>query len=117
MKSLLAGLTSLPFIAGFALAAQPVPLNDVQMDAAIAGANASNAVLNPITVNDPNPITSSCSFIRPCTVTSTAVYPAPGVYNGCVDCNFPPPPPPPPPPPTPTQQFSSLLSSNGIGLR
>jgi hypothetical protein len=112
MRSLLAGLTSLPFVAGFALAAQSVPLNDTQMDAVIAGdafdpflLGASSTALNNLSARlNPTP-----------TPTPTPGFTA---YNGCYpDCNFPPPPPPPPPPPTPTQQFSSLLSSNGIGLR
>jgi len=114
MRSLLAGLTGLPLVTGVALAAQPVPLNDTQMDAVIAGdafdpflLGASSTALNNLGARlNPAP-----------TPTPT---PAPGFTDqpgGPCDCNFPPPPPPPPPPPTPTQQFSSLLSSNGIGLR
>jgi hypothetical protein len=37
MQGLLFGLASLPLLAGVALAAQPVPLNDAQMDAISAG--------------------------------------------------------------------------------
>src|SRR5271166_1174837 len=38
MRRLLSGLAALPFLAGIALAAQPVPLNDMQMDSVTAGA-------------------------------------------------------------------------------
>ena len=37
MRRLLCGLAALPFLAGAALAAQPIPLNDNQMDAVTAG--------------------------------------------------------------------------------
>jgi hypothetical protein len=37
MRRLLSGVASLPLLAGVALAAQPVPLNDAQMDAISAG--------------------------------------------------------------------------------
>jgi len=37
MKKLLAALTALPFMAGVAVAGQPQPLNDKQMDAVTAG--------------------------------------------------------------------------------
>ena len=38
MSWLLSGLAILPLLTGFTLAAQPMPLNDVQMDAVTAGA-------------------------------------------------------------------------------
>jgi hypothetical protein len=37
MRRLLAGLTALPLLSGIALAAQPVPLTDRQMDVVTAG--------------------------------------------------------------------------------
>ena len=37
MKRFLIGLAALPFLAGVSLAAQPVPLNDTQMDRVTAG--------------------------------------------------------------------------------
>ena len=37
MKRFLIGLAALPFMAGVSLAAQPVPLNDTQMDRVTAG--------------------------------------------------------------------------------
>lgn len=37
MKRFLFGLAALPFMAGVSLAAQPVPLNDTQMDRVTAG--------------------------------------------------------------------------------
>jgi len=37
MKRFLFGLAALPFLAGVSLAAQPVPLNDKQMDVVTAG--------------------------------------------------------------------------------
>jgi hypothetical protein len=37
MKRFLYGLAALPFLAGVSLAAQPVPLNDTQMDKVTAG--------------------------------------------------------------------------------
>ncbi|MBV8094106.1 MAG: hypothetical protein JOY71_07585 [Acetobacteraceae bacterium] len=37
MKKLLAGVAALPFLAGVALAGQPVALNDTQMDKVTAG--------------------------------------------------------------------------------
>jgi hypothetical protein len=44
MQRLLSGLASLPLLAGVALAAQPVPLNDAQMDAISAGAETSGGL-------------------------------------------------------------------------
>ena len=38
MKNLLSGLAALPFLASVALAAKPVPLNELQMDGVTAGA-------------------------------------------------------------------------------
>jgi hypothetical protein len=38
MRRLISGLAALPFLAGVAPAAQPVPLNDPQMDVVTAGA-------------------------------------------------------------------------------
>lgn len=37
MKQLLVGLAALPFLAGVAMAGQPMPLNDTQMDKVTAG--------------------------------------------------------------------------------
>ena len=37
MKKLLVGLAALPFLAGVAMAGQPVPLSDAQMDKVTAG--------------------------------------------------------------------------------
>ncbi|HJU19088.1 MAG TPA: hypothetical protein VJ770_21745 [Stellaceae bacterium] len=37
MKKLLAGVAVLPFLAGIAMAGQPAPLNDTQMDQVTAG--------------------------------------------------------------------------------
>jgi hypothetical protein len=37
MKKLLAGFAALPFLAGVAMAGQPAPLSDVQMDQVTAG--------------------------------------------------------------------------------
>jgi hypothetical protein len=37
MKKLLVGLAALPFLAGVAMADQPTPLNDAQMDKVTAG--------------------------------------------------------------------------------
>jgi hypothetical protein len=39
MKKLLVGLAALPFLAGVAMAGQPVPLSDAQMDKVTAGLN------------------------------------------------------------------------------
>jgi hypothetical protein len=84
MRRLFVGLTGLPLVAGFAFAAQPVPLNDMQMDGVAAGFEA---------------------YTQPDSQAFQAIAASA------------PPTPPPSPPPTPTQQFSTLLSSSGIGLR
>jgi hypothetical protein len=44
MQRLLSGLASLPLLAGVALAAQPLPLNDAQMDAVSAAAETSGGL-------------------------------------------------------------------------
>jgi hypothetical protein len=52
MERLLSGLVALPFLAGMAMAAQPVALNDVQMDAVTAGAGTETSgelTLSPAT--------------------------------------------------------------------
>jgi len=142
MRSLLAGLTALPFVAGFALAAQPVPLNDVQMDGVTAGFTAMTqpdtqasgkivASVTPTPTPTPTPTSTTnrtssvdgltiqggfTSVFSPTPAPTPTPTPAFAWYNPPCDCNLTAPPPP-PPPPTPTQQFSSLLSSNGIGLR
>jgi len=118
MRSLLAALTGLPFVAGFALAAQPAPLNDVQMDAVIAGiANlptlygpginlgvGSDALSNAQAASQPAPMPVYTSSDPPDQAALAKIVAAAQAAA-------------PPPPPTPTQQFSSLLSSNSIGLR
>jgi len=118
MRKFLLVLCLAPLMTGTAMAVQPLTENE--MDAVIAGianlptlygpgfadiGGGSNALSNAQAASQPAP--------------TPAPYTA---YNGCVplpcnNVNLPPPPPPPPPPPTPTQQFSILLSSNGIGLR
>jgi hypothetical protein len=52
MRRLLSGLPFLPFLIGVAFAAQPVALNDAQMDAVTAGAateTSGGLVLSPVT--------------------------------------------------------------------
>jgi hypothetical protein len=89
MRSLLAGLTGLPFVAGVALAAQPVPLSDTQMEAVIAGASAGPCPGGEAT----------------CAIS--------GVFFTFCPC----PPPPPPPGAPPSVQFSYILTINGISLQ
>jgi len=144
MRKILLVLGVVPLITGTAMAVQP--LNDAQMDGVTSGAS-DNAVSLPVVVvggSTPSPLCAVRSCAPPPTPTPTPT-PAPTpseapstAYNEshpedllsmCLsNCaalaavlagNPPPAPPAPPPapPPTPTQQFSSLLSSNGIGLR
>jgi hypothetical protein len=87
----------------------------VQMDAVIAG-DAGAAIYG---------VATEAVFGNPHLAPAPTAPPNPSPYtvypydpnSPCGECINITPPPPPPPPPTPTQQFSTLLSSNGIGLR
>ena len=112
---------------GNAMAAEP--LNDNQMDAVIAGdagdalygvateAVFGNPHLGPAPTPPPNPEAPSLAYneSQPCEFCNGSPY----CLSNCaaIAAAIAAAAAPPPPPPTPTQQFSSLLSTNGIGLR
>ena len=112
MRKILLALTAATIMASTAVGGEP--LTDQQMDAVIAGAANFPPLYGPgINLGGSDALSNAQA------ASQGPPTPTPGftAYNGCYpDCNFPPPPPP-PPPPTPTQQFSILLSTNGIGLR
>jgi len=101
MRHLLACLAIPLFLADFALAAEPVPLSDAQMDATIAGFDdvPGAAVNNLLTALSPTP-----------SPTSTLT-----VFHCCCDCTFSSPMPA-SPPPTPTAQFSNILSTYSLSF-
>jgi len=101
MRHFLACLAIPLFLAGFALAAEPVPLSDAQMDAAIAGFDdvPGAAINNLLAALSPTPAPASTFTVFSC----------------CCDCNLGPPPPA-SPPPTPTAQFSNILSTYSLSF-
>ena len=72
MQKLLTGLASLPLLAGVALAAQPVPLNDAQLDSISAGqvAETSGGLTLAPAVGAGLPVPSNFLFV----VNETAVF-------------------------------------------
>jgi len=125
MRIILLVLSLVPLMTGTAMAVQL--LNDLQMDAVIAGdgfgdiiygvateAVFSNPYFGPAPTPAPNPEAPSLAYneSHPETLLSNCLSNCAAVAAALAAAAAPP-----PPPPTPTQQFSSLLSSNSIGLR
>jgi hypothetical protein len=85
MRRLLAGVTVLPLLAGVAFAAQPVALNDAQMDAVTAGAvieTSGGLVLSPVTGSGLGPAVFLFS-VREVDVTNTGTV----TVNADPPCN------------------------------
>ena len=69
MKKLLSGLAALPFLASIALAGQPVPLTDAQMDKVSAGfsfmeIDTSDTSTTTVLVNEPAAKTCSNCYLQ-----------------------------------------------------
>jgi hypothetical protein len=78
MKKLLVGLAALPFLAGVAMAGQPAPLSDAQMDQVTAGLTASFVFPN-------GPLRISSSGVPFCTACVIAIFPT---LDGAVSPGF-----------------------------
>jgi len=132
MRKILLVLTAATIMAGTAVAGEP--LTDHQMDGVTAGfevfsgptpgepqvlqalAPTVTSTATPTPTPAPTPAPTSTVSGPPCECNPGAAYdpPDPAALAPLVAAAQAAAP---PPPPTPTQQFSTLLSTNGIGLR
>lgn len=63
MKKLLAGFAALPFLAGVAMAGQPAPLSDTQMDHVTAGLAVWFATNNSVVIVTSVPLTAPAGTV------------------------------------------------------
>jgi hypothetical protein len=86
MKKLVLGVAALPFMVNIAMAGQPVPLSDAQMDKITAGAQASVLIIlapglndEPVLIAGGSPAPSDEE--APNTIINTNLPPRPGVVT------------------------------------